>query len=202
MGLNAARTTDSDKTRLYINAVKAAAVIKRVSADTAQAVRGGWGYHRTVSSRPFLNTFNDYEHDRFQDFDLRFVLGGGLGYGAWKRERGRLDLTGGAAYNREKFSPPAPAAEFTRNSAEAYCGADASYRLSETTSLVQAFRMFNNLTKTGEYRVNFDLRINTRLLKWLTWNLSFSNRYLSNPAPGRKTNDILYSTGVGISLSR
>ena len=202
VGLNAARATNTDKTSLYFNAVKASALVNRVNADTAQAVRGGWGYNRTLSSRLFVNTFNDYEYDRFQNLDLRFVLGVGLGYGAWKGERGRLDLVGGAAYNHEKFSPPAPAAEFSRNSAEAYWGEDTSYKLSDATSLVQHFRMFNNLSETGSYRMNFDLGANTRLLKWLTWNLSVSDRYLSNPVPGRKTNDVLYTTGVGITFAR
>lgn len=200
--LNAARITNTDKTSLYFNAVKASALLNGVSAGTAQAVRGGWGYNHTISSRLFVNTFNDYEYDRFQDLDLRFVLGGGLGYSAWKGERGRFDLVGGLAYNREKFSPAAPASEFTRNSAEAYWGEDYSYRLTEATSLVQSFRMFNNLSDTGQYRMNFDLGANTRLFKWLTWNLGFSNRYLSDPVPGRKTNDILYTTGIGVTFAR
>ncbi len=202
VGLNAARTTKTDKASLYFNAVKASASINGVNAETAQAVRGGWVYNRTVSSRLFVNTFNDYEYDRFQDLDLRFVLGGGLGYSVWKEERGRLDFTAGAAYSRAKFSPPSPEPEFTRNSAEAYWGEDSSYKLSAATSLVQSFRMFNNLSDTGQYRMNFDLGANTKLLKWLTWNLSFSDRYLSNPVPGRKTNDIMYTTGIGIKFAR
>ena len=177
-------------------------MINGVDAGTAQAVRGGWGYNHTISSRFFVNTFNDYEYDRFQNLDLRFVLGGGLGYRAWKGERGRLDLVGGAAYNREKFSPASPAPAFTRNSAEAYWGEDSGYKLSAVTSVVQSFRMFNNLSDTGQYRMNFDLGANTRLLKWLTWNLGFSDRYLSNPVPGRKKNDILYTTGIGITFAR
>jgi putative salt-induced outer membrane protein YdiY len=202
MALNAARTTNSDKASLYFNAVKASALINGVDAGTAQAVRGGWAYNHKISSRLFVNTFNDYEYDHFQNLDLRFVLGGGLGYSVWKGERSRLDLLGGAAYNREKFSPPSPAPEFTRNSAEAYWGDDSSYKLSAVTSVVQGFRMFNNLSNTGQYRMNFDLGANTRLLKWLSWNLGFSDRYLSNPVAGRKNNDILYTTGVGITFSR
>ena len=113
-----------------------------------------------------------------------------------------MDLVGGAAYNHEKFSPPSPATEFTRNSAEAYWGEDASYKLSDATTFVQGFRMFNNLSNTGQYRMNFDVGANTKLLRWLTWNLSFSDRYLSNPVPGRKTNDIMYTTGIGITFAR
>jgi hypothetical protein len=113
-----------------------------------------------------------------------------------------LDVVGGAAYNREQFSPAAPASALTRTSAEAYWGEDASYKLNSTTSLTQGFRMFNNLSETGAYRLNFDVGANTRLLRWLTWNFGFSNRYLSNPVSGRKNNDILYTTGVGITFSR
>jgi hypothetical protein len=62
--------------------------------------------------------------------------------------------------------------------------------------------MFVNMSDRGQYRMNFDLGANTRLFKWLTWNLGFSDRYLSNPVPGRKSNDILYTTGIGISFAR
>ena len=61
--------------------------------------------------------------------------------------------------------------------------------------------MFNNLSQTGQYRQNFDVGATTQVAKWLTWNLSFSDRYLSNPAPGRKPNDFLYTTGFGINFA-
>jgi putative salt-induced outer membrane protein YdiY len=197
----AARLTNRDKTSIYFNSIKASALLRGVNEQTAQAVRGGWAYNRNVSSRMFVNTFNDWEYDRFQNLDLRTVLGGGLGYTAWKAERGRLDLVGGAAWNREKFDP-APDPAFVRNSAEAYWGNDFTYTLNARTSLFQNFRMFNNLSNTGEFRVNFDVGARTQLLKWLTWNISVSDRYLSNPVPGRLNNDFLYTTGFGISFAR
>jgi putative salt-induced outer membrane protein YdiY len=200
--LDAARVTNSDKTTVYFKAVRASADLEGVSATTAQAVRGGWGYSRNVATRWFVNGFNDYEYDRFQNLDLRFVLGGGLGYIAWKGENGRLDLLGGGAYNRESFSPAAPAESFTRNSAEAYFGDDFTYTLASVTSLYQNARFFPNLSETGEYRFNFDTGLNTKLTSWLVWNLALSNRLLSNPIPGRKKNDILYSTGIGITFAR
>ena len=197
----AARQTNLDKMSVYFNAIRASALLRGANEKTAQAVRGGWGYNRNVSKKMFVNTFNDWEYDRFQNLDLRTVLGGGLGYMAWKAEKGRLDLVGGAAWNREKFDP-APLPAFVRNSAEAYWGDDFTYNLNTRTSLFQSFRMFNNLTNTGAYRVNFDVGARTQLLKWLTWNVSASNRYLSNPVAGRLNNDFLYTTGFGISFAR
>ncbi len=104
-GLNAARVTRADKTTVYFNSIRASALLNQDSTLTAQAMRGGWGYSRNLSPRLSLNTFNDYESDRFQDLDLRFVLGAGLGVAIWKSEAGRLDLLGGGAYNRESFTP-------------------------------------------------------------------------------------------------
>jgi putative salt-induced outer membrane protein YdiY/small nuclear ribonucleoprotein (snRNP)-like protein len=202
VGLSATRVTNSDKTSLYFNAIRASALIGSILEETAQAVRGGWGYSRNVSSRVFVNGFNDYEYDRFQNLDLRFVLGGGLGYMAWKGERGRLDLLGGGAYNRESFAATSTQAEFTRNSAEAYFGDDFTYGLNSATSLYQNMRFFPNLSNTGEYRMNFDMGANTKLKNWLTWNIAISNRLLSNPVPGRQKNDLLYTTGIGVTFSR
>ena len=141
--------------------------------------------------------FNDYEYDRFQNLDLRFVLGGGLGFHAVKNERSALDFLAGVDYNRSSFSTG-----LTRNSAEAFWGDEYAFKLSGATSLVQSFRAFHNLSDLGEYRANFDLGFATRLNSWLSWNVSLSDRYLSNPVPGRKTNDWLYSTGLGLTFGK
>jgi putative salt-induced outer membrane protein YdiY len=196
-GVNAARLTKTDKTSVYFSAIKASALVNGKNSDTAQAVRGGVGYDHNVSSRLFVNVFNDWEYDRFQNLDLRFVLGGGLGFHVVKTERSKLDLLAGIDFNHSSFSTP-----LTRNSAEFFWGDEYALKLSGATSLVQSYRMFDDLTNTGTYRVNFDVGLATKLSKWLTWNVSLSDRYLNHPAPGRKTNDFLYTTGIGITFAR
>jgi putative salt-induced outer membrane protein YdiY len=196
-GVKAARVTNTDKIALYFNAIKASALINGANADTAQAVRGGIGYDHNVAPRLFVNVFNDYEFDKFQNLDLRFVLGGGFGFHAVKTERAQLDVLGGGDFNRSSYSTP-----LTQKSAEFYWGDDYSLKVSGATSLVQSFRMFNNLTTTGSYRMNFDVGASTRIAKWLNWNVSLSDRYLNRPATGRKTNDFLYTTGLGITFAR
>lgn len=194
---NAARVTNTDKISVDFNLIKASALVSGKSAETAQAVRGGIGYDRNVGPRLFVNTFNDYEYDRFQNLDLRLVIGGGFGIRAVKGERGSLGLVGGADYNHSSFSTP-----LTTSSAEAYWGDNYNLKLPGAGSLIQSFRMFNNLSNTGAYRVNFDVGLSTKLKKSLTWNLALSDRYLSNPAPGRKTNDWLYTTGLGLTFGK
>jgi putative salt-induced outer membrane protein YdiY len=197
--INFARASNTSTTTAYFNSIRSEATVDGVNSQTANAVRGGWGYNRNLSSKAFLNVFNDYEYDKFQSLDLRLVLGAGAGYHAWAGEKGFLDVVAGGAWNRESFSPD-PDPSFTRNSAEAYWGNNFSYKLNSRTSLTQGFRMFNNLSNSGEYRMNFDLGATTALTEWLSWNVALSDRYLSNPVPGRKANDILYSTGLGFSF--
>jgi len=194
---NASRTTNTDKTSINFSFIKASARIGNESKSTAESVRGGISYNRDADSRLFFNVFNDYEYDRFQNLDLRFVLGGGAGFHAWKNDKSSLDLLAGMAYNRSSFSTPS-----VRNAAEFYWGNEYSLKLTSATSLVQTYRMFNDLTELGTYRVNFDIGLSAKLLAWLSWNVSLSDRYLSDPAPGRKTNDFHYTTGLAITFAR
>ncbi len=200
--LAAARATRGDKTSVYFNSIRASAMVNQVSAQTAQAIRGGMAYNRNLKSRMFLNTFNDWEYDKFQNLDLRIVLGGGLGANIWKSDRGRLDLVGGTAWNREKFDPVRPALPFVRNGADGYWGDDFSWKVGTRTNLTQSFRMFNNFQDAQRYRINFDTGATTQLLKWLTWNISIRDRFLNVPVAGRKKNDFLYTTGFGFAFAR
>jgi putative salt-induced outer membrane protein YdiY len=198
ISMAAVRETHSDKTGIHFTEIYARGKnAQGIKTTTADAIRGGWAYDRKLNSRAFLNLLNDYEYDSFQDLDLRFVLGGGAGYAAARGERLQLDLVGGADYNREKYGAP-----LTRQSAEAYWGNNLAFKVAKATTLTQNFRMFNNLSDTGEYRMNFDAGTSTQLLKWLGWHITASDRYLSNPLAGRKSNDILLTTGLRISFAR
>lgn len=200
--LNTARVTNTDKLFMYFNSIRASATVDAKNSQTAEAVRGGWGYNRNLKPRVFFNGFNDWEYDKFQNLDLRMVIGAGLGANVWKAERGRFDLLGGLAYNREKFDPIRPAQPFVRNGADGYWGDDFNYKLNARTTFFQSFRMFNNLQNSERWRMNFDMGASTQLTKWLNWNIAISDRFLNLPVAGRKKNDFLYTTGFGISFAK
>lgn len=201
-GLAATRATNTDNSSLYFNTVKSSATVSGLHSETANAIRGGWKYDRHLGSRMVANGFNDWEHDRFQNLDLRFVIGGGLGYRAWKSSRGELALQGGFDYDRDKFSATDATGALARVSSEGYFGNDFNFKLIGSTKIVQSFRMFNSISDAGQYRTNFDLSADTKLRKWLVWNLTFSDHYLSNPIDGARPNDILYTTGIGVTFGK
>jgi putative salt-induced outer membrane protein YdiY len=196
-GVNAQRTTRTDKTTVSFTSIKATALSGGMNSTTAQAVRGGFAYDHNVNTRLFIDTFNDYEYDKFQNVDLRVVFGGGLGFHAIKTDRSVLDVVAGADFNHVAYSTPA-----TTKSGEAYFGDDYTRKLGKTASFIQTARMFNDLTNTGIYRINVDTGITIKLMKWLNWTVSVSDRYLSSPAVGRKSSDLLYTTGLGFRFAR
>ena len=50
--------------------------------------------------------------------------------------------------------------------------------------------------------INFDVGAVTALKKWLSFQLTASDRYLSTPVGGRKRNDVLLTTGFRVSFAR
>jgi hypothetical protein len=60
--------------------------------------------------------------------------------------------------------------------------------------------LFPNLTRGGEYRINFDTTLVTDVTRRIGWQLTVSDRYLSNPPFGFEKNDLILTTGLKIKL--
>jgi putative salt-induced outer membrane protein YdiY len=195
LGSQLARTTRDDKLSFHAASLFARNSTGGVSVTTAEAIRGGARYDRNINDRLFGFALTDLERDKFQQLDLRLVFGGGLGYHARKTERTRLDLFAGGSYNREKFSTG-----LTRNSAEGLVGEELSYKLSGNTTLSQRAVLYPNLSEPGEYRFAFDLTGVTRLTGQLGLQATVSDRFQSNPLPGVKKNDLLFTTGIRVTF--
>ena len=50
--------------------------------------------------------------------------------------------------------------------------------------------------------MNFDAGSTAKISKWLNWTVTLTDRYLNHPPLGRKTNDLIYTTGVGVTFAR
>ena len=196
LGLNLARETKRDRTSLYMAYIKSKNKTKGFTETTANAIRGGGRYEINLTNKLAAFGFGDFEYNKIQLLDLRAVLGGGLGYYFVKNERAEFQLFGGGAYNYENYSTG-----LTRHSGEVLIGESFLYKISSRMLFKERLQFFPNLSDTGEYRVTFDSSLSTKITKWLTWNLIVSDRYISNPPPGSKNNDLLLTTGIGITFT-
>lgn len=199
----AARATKRDKISVYSTAVYASDDTTPPSRTTAHAIRGGIRGDFNLGERWFVFGLADFEYDQFQHLDLRNVLGGGLGYHVIKRKNTTFDVFGGGDYEQEYFSAiPAFPTGLTRKTAEVLAGEELNMKLNDRFALTETVSLFPNVTNTGQYRFQFDATAATKLKTWLSWQITFSDRYLSNPLPGLKGNDELLSTGLRLTFGK
>lgn len=204
LAANATRATRRDKLSVYATSIRSSAR-KRTERDfvqVANAIRGGARYDINVTDKTFVFGFGDLEFDEFQNLDLRLTLGGGFGWHALKSERTAFDVFGGGAYTKEYFAAGTP---LNRSRGEVMAGEELTHKLSARSSFRERFVLFPNLDQQGEYRMQFDTSLATNLKRWLAWQISFSDRYLSNPpvvTPALKKNDSLLTTGLRLTFAK
>jgi len=196
LATRADRATTRDKIGVYYTSIFSSNNTSGVKTTTANSKRGGITYDVNFHKKFFAWGSVELESDQFQGLDLRFVPAGGLGYHAVNTENTKFDLRGGVAGNREFFTTG-----LDRSSAELIFGEDFLHRFSKVTTLEEHMRFFPNMSDGGAYRLNFDTTLATAFKKWFSLQFTVSDRYLSNPLPGRKSNDVLFSTGVRLTFA-
>lgn len=199
---SATRAAGKYKTSLSFAQLYATQSTTEPHGETANKVSGGLRIDRDVSAKIFVYGTNAYDYDKFQNLDLRGVLGGGLGYHAWKKAKGYLDVSGGGDWNHESFGASASSAAFTRSSAEIAVAEEGAYAPHSKLKLFERFSFFPNLSSTGDYRMALDTTASVPVMKFLEWNVGFSSRYLSDPPLGVQNNDTILTMGVRLSFDQ
>jgi putative salt-induced outer membrane protein YdiY len=210
IAFNAVRKGFRDKLILYTNSIYAANDLATANPHTtANAIGGGARYDRDITPRAFGFVNGDFYHDSLQNLDLRSLFGGGLGLHAIKSDATMLDLLAGVNYTHESYSaffnPPDPpnvlVPAVTHSLAGLTLGDEFMHKLGKSTVLTQNLYFYPDLTNRGEYRGTFNLGFVTKVNKWLGWQNSFGDIYVSNPPTGKKKNDVLFSTGLNFSFA-
>jgi putative salt-induced outer membrane protein YdiY len=196
LGMAIARETLHDKTSMYAASVYNRESTSGISRTTANTFRFGARYDRDINRQWFGYGFTDFEHNGLQDLNLRLVLGGGIGYHAIRSERTKLDLLAGLDVSREFFDGN----DNDRTSLEAQLGQTLSHQLTPRLALKEQLYFFPNLSEGGEYRINFDTSLVADITRRIGWQVTLSDRYLSNPPGGAKQNDLLLTTGLKVKL--
>jgi len=209
LAAKAARVTDSDKISVYATSVYSKEDNTSPSEVTAKAIEGGIRGDINVSPRLFVFGFTDFEYDAFQHLDLRNVLGGGLGYHVMNTKNTQFDVFGGGDFDQEYYSSyidPATTTlvpSLTRKSGEINGGETLNTKVfNGRTQVTEAFSLFPNITDTGDFRFTLDISAATKLKSWLSWQVTFSDRFTNYPQPGLKDNDTILSTGLRLTFGK
>ena len=194
LAFTAARKGKDDKLGLYANSVYATDGLS-VPSTTANMEQGGVRYDHDFDGFLFTFVGADFMADALQLLNLRSVFSGGIGYHAIRHTNTTLDFLTGANYTREDYTT------FSRDVMGLTLGEEFMHKLNGHSVLNQKLGFFPDLTNTGEYRATFDLGTATKINKWFGWQNTFSDIYVTNPPVGKKTNDVLFSTGLSFSFT-
>jgi putative salt-induced outer membrane protein len=179
------------------------------SRTTANQLDAGFRDDYNLTPRMFVFGLVDFQTNELQNLSLRTNFGGGFGYHVIKTDNTVFDIFGGISYDRDSFSaytlpgpPPVAIPSLIQNSAEALVGEEFDQKFGKRSTLTERFTFFPNLSHGGDYRFQFDTTVATQLKAWLSWQATFSDRYISYPPPGIKGNDLLLSTGLRVTWGK
>ena len=209
----AVRQTDRDKITVYTTAVYGKNDTTSPSQVIAHQITGGVRGDVNFSGRWFAFGATDFDSNALQNLDLQNVVDGGIGAHLVNTKNTQFDVFAGAGYNQEFFSaytlpnptpPPATLAfaAVTQRNAEANAGEEFDTKLGARSTFSETFNYFPNLSGPSGYRNTFNSIVSTTINKWLGWQFSLHDNFLSNPPTGIKRNDLLISTGLRITFGK
>jgi putative salt-induced outer membrane protein YdiY len=219
---------------IYAVTGKIGGVPQNPAQTTADSNGGGIRYDRDINPRTFGFVSGDFFSNSLQDLSLRSILGGGIGFHAIKHPNTTLDLLAGVNYTHESYSdvvdpnvtqpstPPYITYSPSYSTANLSFGDTFMHKLGKSTTLNQTFLIYPGLSTTQivvleptlpnstkdvrEYRGNFNLGLVTKLNKWLGWQFTFGDVFVSDPptvplgTPRIERNDVQLATGLNISF--
>lgn len=212
IAFNGVRTGLHDKLTLYTTTIYAVNNATSPSQTTANSNAGGALYDHDLSKRAFAFVNADFFSNALQDLNLRSTFGGGLGAHMIKTSATTFDLLLGVNYTHESYSsfpvapvPPATTPTIVAARSDSLAGVTLGENLTQkfgkNTLLTQSWFLYPDVSQTGEFRSVFALATVTKLNKWLAWQNTFGDTYITNPPPTKLRNDLELATGVSFTFT-
>jgi len=198
LGFNAERPTTTDKWTIQAASLYSTSTSDNVTTTSANALGGFIRYDRNLTKKLFAFGLFAGSYDHAQLLNVRLSPSGGLGFHAIASKMTTLDLLGGFGYTYENYSGGGG----TNNLMNATIGDEFNHKFTAKTAMIQDFYFFPYLNGGGGYRGVFDFGLASKLYKAITWNMNFGDRYNSRPVEGKKNNDLLLTTGLGLSFGQ
>jgi putative salt-induced outer membrane protein YdiY len=206
-GLTAARTTRTDKTALYVNTLYSENA-NSIPSTSANATNGGLRYDHNLNPRSFAFGTGDFSTNALQDLDLRSIIGGGFGWHASKTPKQTFDILGGLVWTHENYSAVAATATtpLTPSSVNSFAALDLgeqyTRKLGASSLFTEQAYIYPDLSTLSQYQFTINSAFSTKIGKMFNWVTTFSDNYTSFPPAGTLDNDLVLTTGLGVTLTR
>jgi putative salt-induced outer membrane protein YdiY len=195
LGFNADRKTTTDELIITANSIYTTSTVSSVTSTTANAFGGTIRYDHNLTPRLFAFGLFTGLYDELQLLNERLSPNGGLGYHVIASKATTLDVLGGFGYTYESYYDGT-----VNNIINANVGEELTHKFTANTSMNEALYFFPYLNQNGNYRGTFNFGLSSKFYRALSWTLNFNDIYNSQPVPGKKDNDLLLTTGLGITF--
>lgn len=199
LNIDVVRATDTSKVSLYGKALHARAA----GVTTDEQARLGGRHDLDLSPQTFTFLSLDLEHNQGANLQLRTQWGAGLGRHILRDENLSFDIFGGPSYTRDRYIAPTvingvTGTDFTYPSLT--LGEESTHQLTDSTSFKQRLTVLPNLKDHGEYRANLDATVAVAINKLMSLTVGTAIAHNSEPGPGRKSTDTLFTTGIAVKF--
>jgi putative salt-induced outer membrane protein YdiY len=161
-----------------------------VKRTTTSALQAFGDYKHLFSERMYGNLRLDFFHDDVASVKYRVLVGPALGYFFIKNDKTKLSAEAGPSYVIEKVG----------NNETSYLALRISERLEHTINkswrIWQSADFFPKVDDFDNYLIVAELGTEASLTERLSLRVVLQDRYNSEPAAGRKKNDLTLISGV------
>lgn len=201
VGVTAARTTLHDKTSLYYSSLYSEDG-NATPSTSANQNGGGARYDHNLKPKFFVFGSGDFLADQLQDLELRSILGGGFGWHAVKAPKQTLDVLGGLVWTHENYSSTDAVPASTNSFAALDLSEQYTRKLGANSLFTEQATIYPDLNSLSQYQFTLNSAFSTKLAKMFNWVTTVSDNYTSFPPAGTQANDLILTTGLGVTLTR
>ncbi len=203
-GVGASVTDGNSQTLLFT--ANALTLRKWDSGEFSAGIDAGYGKNDSVQNVGFVKGFGQYNylltprwygfvraealHDSISDIAYRVPLSVGIGYYLIKNDRTTLSVEAGPGYVWEKVGNDA------RDYATIRFGEKFTHKLSDRARIWQSFEYQPKIDDFTSYFLTGELGIEADVTKKMALRVVLTDWYVSDPAPGRQSNDLKLIAGI------
>jgi putative salt-induced outer membrane protein YdiY len=185
--------------------------------EVSLGLNGGYGENNNVRNNEYVKAFGQYNwlfgdaqrwygfgrldarYDAIADIDYRFNVAAGLGYyflkeGVNDNKRFNLSVEVGPGYVVEKIGGR------TEEYATGYAAEKFTWKISDRSRLWQTLDFTPQLDEPDNNVTNFELGVGSKLTDAMELRVVLSDTYRSEPAAGRKNNDLKLVASVNYTF--
>ena len=192
VSLDTKRKWEKDELAFGISGGYGESTVNNVDTKNTEFLQGYGQYNRLFSDRFYGGLRLDAQSDGIAGIDYRAKISPLAGYYLIKDEKMTLSVETGPSVIFERLQ-----GQGAKTHAAVRFGENFEYKLTATTKVWQTLAYIPQIDKwTQNYLLNFEVGIDTAITKKMSLRVMFQDMYASQPAPGRKSNDMRLVAGV------